>query len=351
MSIYKRFLTIALTVLAFLLFVPRNADAFYGVTALSYTWEADQIEGFSATFVDWWDTTFLVTCWRWGYDPIYGLEFCEEYTEHVIWPAVAAQLWSPEGNLAGGGFFSSPLSAVTPYWGENGGTGTWVAIGEHFTMYAWWGWYRWDPYWGYLLIGTGGGELSALFPAVTVAQVNNQCPNPDLDPIIAEYRTQTPRVEYIPRCNDFRTLPNENSVFFGWADFANEHDYDGLYALIGPPLESGIDAIQQAWYNLGNGNLWTISGYRNPIHNRVHLPQLNPGDPPGAVNSRHIYGDAIDFVSDSSTWESLRNTAKAQNPVPCAEPNDISGDGHVHVDYRTVEGVLNRRGTVCPARW
>jgi hypothetical protein len=364
MSAYKRFVFVGSSLLVLLLSTPRNAAAYYGITELLYSWNSDESWGYSATYVDEWDDRDFWDCTDWEYDYYYEQEVCWGYNEFQFGAAVVGVLISPVGDVVSGGFVggvSSSLAAVF-YYGASGGTGDWTAIGTHYTirnLYAWW----WDPYlqrWEWSL-WAGGGELFQAWPgpAVTVVQINNTCSlpyrdadgNQTLTTMVAEYRIPSLGIGWIPQCGDFRFwLDNgngENSVYFGWSDFANEHDYP-FFALISWRLEVGIDQIQEAWNNLGNGTLFTNSGYRSPIHNRDHMAP----SPPGAANSRHLFGDAMDIATDAGNWQAVRDVAKAQSPVPCAEPFRDSGPGHVHVDYRVYEGVFNRVSyTICPVDW
>jgi hypothetical protein len=139
--------------------------------------------------------------------------------------------------------------------------------------------------------------------------------------LIQEYRDHAVRV--IPVCADFSR--DAQSVHFSFA-LLNTGDHD--WAILRPALLAGLEAI---YTQNGNRPIRINSAYRNPARN-AKLPG-------SARNSRHLYGDAVDIASDESTWEHFR--AIGIGLGGCVEPVDLSGTGHVHVDWRGR----------CPAGW
>jgi hypothetical protein len=358
MKSYIRLIAGAFILLMISFWRPTEAFAYYSATGLEYYWDSDEIGGFSGTWMEPWDDPDVWQCVDWEWDWYYEEYVCVAYNELQFGPAVAGALYAPNEEFRGGGFAGGVWwsGALVGYWSGSGGTGYWTALGNHYVIRDWYYWY-WDDYWerwDWQLVSAG--ELFSAWPTPqTGLQISNACSlsyrdatgNQTLTMMVSEYRSQG--IGWIPHCEDFRYwLDNgngENSVYFGWSDFANEHDYP-YFALIGWPLEVGVDQIQEAWSNLGNGTLYTNSGYRSPIHNCCHI------SPAGAANSRHLFGDAMDFASNSTTWQDLHDTAKSRSPVPCVEPLAISMEGHVHADYRLVEGVFNRiNAPGCPANW
>ena len=139
------------------------------------------------------------------------------------------------------------------------------------------------------------------------------CGNPR-DAIIAEYAQYG--VAFTPTCADF--TQTAHSAHFSFAEL-NSGDY--TWAIIGGSLLNGLECVRT-----GNGNTPLIinSGYRNPAHN-ANIPGAAP-------QSRHMFGDAADIASNAGTWQALRNAGK--NCGACVEPQNVSGTGHVHVDWR-----------------
>jgi|GEM_PF-7070609 len=146
------------------------------------------------------------------------------------------------------------------------------------------------------------------------------CGNPR-DAIIAEYPQYG--VSFTPTCADF--TQNAHSAHFTFAEL-NSGDY--TWAIIRNSLLTGLECVRT-----GNGNqpLTINSGYRNPAH--------NAGIPGAAPQSRHMFGDGADIASNARNWQGLHNIGK--NCGACVEPQNVSGAGHVHVDWR---------GS-CPQNW
>jgi hypothetical protein len=70
--------------------------------------------------------------------------------------------------------------------------------------------------------------------------------------------------------------------------------------------------------------------------------------PAGEINSRHIYGDAKSLLITGGTYADLWNVAKSRIIFACVEPD--TGDGHFHVEYPYIEGVINRKAG-CRPNW
>jgi len=146
--------------------------------------------------------------------------------------------------------------------------------------------------------------------------------NDDRDKMIKEYVDQT--IDFTPACGDFTS--DGHSTHFTFAEL-NTGDFSA-WAILRGSLLSGIETTRT---KNGNASLTVNSAYRNPKH--------NSGVEGAAKNSRHLHGDAIDFQSDEDSWGGLRQAGK--DASACAEPQALSGTGHVHLDWR---------GT-CPANW
>ncbi len=146
--------------------------------------------------------------------------------------------------------------------------------------------------------------------------------NDDRDKIIKEYVDAS--IEFTPSCNDF--TQSDHSDHFSFSEL-NSGDFSS-WAILRSAMLSGIEKTRT---NNGGVALTVNSGYRNPNHNA----QI----PGSAKNSRHVHGDAVDFQSSSDNWDTLRKAGKDADA--CSEPQDLSGTGHVHLDWR---------GT-CPANW
>lgn len=153
-----------------------------------------------------------------------------------------------------------------------------------------------------------------------VATAGDAC-NDERDTMVKEYVDLG--VDLRPSCGDF--TQNAHSAHFSFAEL-NSGDFS--WAILRTTLLTGIENTRT---NNGDSALTVNSGYRNPKHNATI-----PGSAP---NSRHVHGDAVDFQSSADTWDSVRKAGK--NAGACSEPQELSGTGHVHLDWR---------GT-CPAGW
>lgn len=144
--------------------------------------------------------------------------------------------------------------------------------------------------------------------------------------IIAEYNQEG--VAFTPNCSDFtQSVPSLshysfsqwNSSTYGWA-ILKDTVVSNTYCVVAnhgstPPFSSG---------------------YRNPVRNL----QVS-----GALNSRHVYGDAVDLdtpnAPNNTMYNALRTIAKGGScGVACVEPRSIAPN-HFHADYRGA----------CPSGW
>jgi hypothetical protein len=132
--------------------------------------------------------------------------------------------------------------------------------------------------------------------------------------LIQEYRDHG--VHVIPVCADFTR--DAHSVHFSFA-LLNTGDHD--WAILRPTLLAGLESI---YTQNGDRRIGINSAYRNPARNA----RLQGSAP----NSRHLYGDAVDITSDEDTWDHFR--AIGISLGGCVEPVNLSGTGHVHVDWR-----------------
>lgn len=137
--------------------------------------------------------------------------------------------------------------------------------------------------------------------------------------IIKEYHDTS--VAFTPTCDSFtQSVPGTSHYSFGqW----NSGSYS--WALLETSVTSNTYCVVN---NYGSTPSFS-SGYRNPVHN------LAVG---GALNSRHVHGDAVDLHTpaspDDTAYNTLRYLAKQVGcGVACVEPRSIS-PAHYHGDYR-----------------
>lgn len=134
------------------------------------------------------------------------------------------------------------------------------------------------------------------------------------------------RQEYVDMMK--RRVPQRNEFTQNGGQF-NTGDYD--WAIVKQEALDGYNIAVQAFApNITGLN----SAYRNPVHN-ARLPG-------SGKESRHIYGDALDFQTPSightgppnkNDWNILMKAAEKAKPA-YTEPYDQSGAGHVHIDWR-----------------
>lgn len=138
---------------------------------------------------------------------------------------------------------------------------------------------------------------------------------------------------YTPNRNEFRH--NGGTAHFPWSDYMQDCDYS--YGIERAVLDIGIEAmynyVRTHYSQAGADNMEITSGYRNPLHNASL-------DPPGAENSRHIYGDAADFGRRDVNNDGHTNAtdtaiiSAAATATNASYIEDDYSDGHVHVDWR-----------------
>jgi hypothetical protein len=131
-----------------------------------------------------------------------------------------------------------------------------------------------------------------------------------------------------PMCNEFTR--SAGSQYFSFAEL-NTGDYS--WALIREPLVIpaasgyGLDRWRAEY---GSSRIIN-SAYRNPVRNQ------NAG---GRANSRHQFGDAVDFRNQTRTqgeWD-LMVLAARRARADFIESLEESGIGHVHADWRNHAG-------------
>jgi len=141
------------------------------------------------------------------------------------------------------------------------------------------------------------------------------------DKIIQEYVKESS--SFVPVCSDFSR--DAHASHFSFAEL-NSGDYS--WAILRDRMLKGIDDTR---LNFGGSALVINSGYRNPVH--------NAGISGAATDSQHTHGSAVDFASSQTNWEFLQRSGKQAGA--CTEPQNLSGWGHVHVDWRGE----------CPPNW
>jgi hypothetical protein len=142
----------------------------------------------------------------------------------------------------------------------------------------------------------------------------------DRDKVIKEYVDGN--LSFVPQCLDF--TQNRRSTHFLFTEL-NTGDFS--WAILRDDMLKGIEETRS---NNGGVALTINSGYRNPIHNEGVST---------ATDSQHIHGTAVDFGSDQASWDFLQRAGKKAGA--CTEPQQLSGWGHVHVDWRGA----------CPPNW
>ncbi|HXL33538.1 MAG TPA: hypothetical protein VN953_01330 [Gemmatimonadales bacterium] len=131
------------------------------------------------------------------------------------------------------------------------------------------------------------------------------------------------------------------------AHFGNRGDYG--VAVINPDFDRSFVALELQW---SPSILQVNSLYRNPVHNRWHVP--------GAANSLHQYGCAADLQTfpvlanpafpplpelqkAQNYWDLLRDAAvdagfdvEQRDPDPATPQQASSGVGHVHIETECI---------------
>src|SRR6266850_619579 len=134
-----------------------------------------------------------------------------------------------------------------------------------------------------------------------------------------------------PSCYDF--TQTRHSAYFQLSEL-NSGDY--TWALVRDPFVAaatsgyGLDK----WREEDGASRIVNSAYRNPVRNFSLQP-------PGAVNSRHMFGDAADLRNETRTEDewNLMDAAALRAQPDFVEPRDgPCGLGCVHADWRNHSG-------------
>jgi len=159
----------------------------------------------------------------------------------------------------------------------------------------------------------------------------------DADVLREQYKNH--QLNVIPACSYFLHQPE--SQYFGY-DVIESHDLGRQYthAIFRNSVKDAIDAL----YSQLSITITTSNRiYTSPNHQYY----LNSG----AMNSRHVYGDAADIHSTSTTWDDLKvDMLNVLDTDPCVEPKHIFGGNHLHIDYRSHSGALAQHSS-CPTGW
>ncbi len=143
------------------------------------------------------------------------------------------------------------------------------------------------------------------------------CGNPQIDIVYGEYRNPVYATTYSPNCGDFATgvsTPN-----FGWNELNTGNDFQ--YGIFRGSLTTGVECARR---ENGNTPLCINSAYRNPARN------LRIG---GATNSRHIFGDAVDFSALAGSTLRANVNIVGRACGACREPPDRTPTW-IHYDWR-----------------
>jgi hypothetical protein len=152
--------------------------------------------------------------------------------------------------------------------------------------------------------------------------------------MITEYRTnQTP---FLPLCSDFTQTSPDPHWTFSQLNFGSY-----TWAIIGSYFTAGLVGVQNS-----AGHLSINSAFRNPEAEKAAAAAAGIHYPPGSC---HQYGDAVDLAtgSNQNTFTTIRS-AGIRN-LGCGEPQDVSGLGHVHLDWR--QQAPPKWRVACAQRW
>ncbi len=149
------------------------------------------------------------------------------------------------------------------------------------------------------------------------------------DGLRTEYFPQNYGADFIPGCGEF-TFGNSGDQItthftFGELNVRDiaSNEYPN-WAILRNYFLTAIENTRSN-YNAALNVSPPGSAYRSPFINAI----LNP---PGATNSRHIHGDAVDFASDSNTWDAIANAATNAGAT-CVESRQATFPGHVHASW------------------
>ena len=140
----------------------------------------------------------------------------------------------------------------------------------------------------------------------------------DRDFVISQYFQYPTSPEWIPVCSDF--TDSAHTTNFTFAELNVSQTYS--WAILRSYFLTGLQNTR----NLYGSSMTVNSGYREPAHNHAIG---------GTQSSRHVFGDASDIASNSTTWQPLHDAAKANGA--CVEPANYTGTydyNHVHMDWR-----------------
>lgn len=180
---------------------------------------------------------------------------------------------------------------------------------------------------GFMQAPGGGGGSSQPESNEETVQVQQPCDHEDKSSLYNEYRNIIYGTAYRPECNDFST--NVSTTNFTFSELNTSNTY--TYGIFKSSLTDGVECVR-----LENGGtpLTINSAYRGPAKNS----QVG-----GATESRHIYGDAVDFHAPSGS--TLRNNVTDNDDIKttcnaCREPLHMTSTW-IHFDWRAA----------CPSGW
>jgi hypothetical protein len=174
MSTRARFTFALVVAVLFVLWTAPDASAAGGVTDIDYS--GGYVNGYSATWKDWWDSDFSECVW-WDYDYYYEQYYCAEEHYYYFWVSLSGALYMPSGNFWGGASTWDWSFAWIAYYATPNEYGTWTAIANHYlgrdayyrNCYAL---YECDPvfYWytSYYGLGQSGDTANVPPPPPTV---------------------------------------------------------------------------------------------------------------------------------------------------------------------------------------
>lgn len=295
------------------------AEAYYGVTDLSYTGldgegGGDTLSGFAATYRQPWDTVSN----RW-YD--YGCE-CYIYFESSM--GVVLNLYRPDGSHFGQAGQFDMFDASFGFSGLPANpAGDWVMYSDHNVVGR-----TYDPG-GYYCGGYLPCELIESYWWSTNDQVRTRRCGDQRDDIIAQYPAR--QVPWTPQCEDFTNgVPVQS--YYTWEDWRS-HEYPWEWAILRDYMVANNTCI------IDN----TSPYFPNTFSSGYRTPNKNAGTSGAAGNSRHMHGDAADIYEYSQEgWDYLRYVAKDSGACgfACVEPRSMT-PVWFHHDYRGG----------CPAAW
>lgn len=170
--------------------------------------------------------------------------------------------------------------------------------------------------------------------------------NEYIDPMMFGMTQDTGPKMYIPPCN-FTT----SNLLSGYSGYTNARAFSGgditSVAIFQPALIAGLSQINTTIPPQGMSGAPSLPLAPSPTSDVIYRTPLenwtqNSGD--YHKNELHQDGGAIDFASNSGNWSSVAGwTEWATGSDPggavgtvCVEPENMSGNGHVHVDWRRV---------------